>query len=41
MSQRVTVYGAAKPEEGGAIGKPSVNSAFVVYNRPEAKVSLP
>jgi hypothetical protein len=36
MSQRVDLYGPAKSEEDGAIGKPSMNSAFVVQIRPEA-----
>ena len=30
----------AKPFKGGAIGKPSVNSAYVVSIRPETRASL-
>ena len=37
MSQRVDAYCKAKPCQGGAVGKPSVNSALVVFIRPEAR----
>ena|SRR3989344_3093479 len=32
MSQRVDAYCKAKPFQGGAVGKPSVNSAYAVQS---------
>ena len=40
MSQRVDVWSRLSPLPDGATGKPSVNSAFVLYIRPEARASL-
>ena len=41
MSQRLYTSGVLNPVEGEGVGKPSVNSAFVVCVRPEAKRACP
>ena len=40
MSQRVDLWSRLSPLPGGAIGKPSMNSAFILQIRPETRASL-
>ena len=40
MSQRVDVWSRLSPLPGGATGKPSMNSAFILHIRPETRASL-